>query len=516
VKLSFISTAILSGIVLFSSAAAYAQEPVAAVEAPKDWSILSSHESKLAAQVPNCEVIGRENIVLLWNRNLKPSYYAESQVANREQLADWIERAYCALRDVTYHDPNAFHQLKTGERHRLAIVWNGRKNYHFGGQKRPYIGASEGVGSSAWFHYICHELGHDFFHVHPEFKDKIKGWVEGMAEYMHFYLLEEMGMPVAARRFEEKMVASYRIDPFSRYRGRAYQFVRKQRNNNWQSPKELLKALSGKDVYIFMNGSKPVPVYTPNEIKESLVTVWDFEGGNGLNDKAIYGQAQDNLTILGGAVVRDGKAFIPVSAGAGLRANSSVDLEQTGEMTIWTRFRVPTKDAKKVSIVCLVDKRNFTTPESRSYALFLTPSDVNNVWGVGGQVSADGTRDKDVLFTSGIAAVEADQWNEAELVVRRVGQSLNVSWLASAGEFGGEWDFIPTNGPAKLPGGSIFRSNQPLIIGNDISLKAKTAAIEFDEIRLYNRALSGEDLLAIRPGELSRPIRDNQDMEELE
>jgi hypothetical protein len=440
----------------------------------------------------------------------------ESHVKNREQLADWLERAYCLLRDVTYHDPNAVNELKTGERHRLAIVWNGRKNYNFGGQKRPYIGASEGVGSEAWFHYICHEMGHDFFHIHPDFKDKIKGWVEAMAEYMHFYLLEEMGMPVASRRFEEKMAASFRVDPFSRYRGRAYQFVRKQRNNNWQSPKELLKALSGQDVDIFMSGKKPLPITSTNDIKEALVAVWDFEGGNGLEDKASYGQVKDNLTILGGAIIRDGKALIPADAGAALRAMSSVDLEQTGEMTIWTRFRVPVKYAKKVSIVCLVDKRNFTTPESRSYALFLTPSDIENVWGVGGQVSADGTRAQDVSFTSGIAAIETDQWSEAAMVVRRVGRTLSVSWLAAAGEFGGEWDFVPTNGPAKLPLGSIFRSEQPLIIGNDISLKTKTAAIEFDEVRIYNRALSGEDLLSIRPGELSRPFRDTQDIEEVE
>jgi len=49
----------------------------------------------------------------------------------------------------------------------------------------------------------------------------------------------------------------------------------------------------------------------------------------------------------------------------------------------------------------------------------------------------------------------------------------------------------------------IFRSAQDLYVGKDVGLKAISTALEFDEVRLYDRALSLDELAAIVPGELS-------------
>ena len=494
---------ILASTALGISAPSYAQQEAAKTE--KNWNVLSSNERMLAAQVPDCDVIGRENIVLLWPLKMKTAYYYEANVANREQLADWLERAYELLRDVTFHDPNAANQLKNGERHRLAIVWNGQKNYHFGGAtKRPYIGSKSYVCNESWFNYICHEMGHDFFHLHPDFRGRVTGWNEGLAEYMHFYLLQQMGMPETAKRFEAKMAETYRVDPFSPYRGRAYQFVLMQHKRKWESPKQLLENMRGKDTNLFMTGKKEEVIVPTTDKSEALVAAWDFDGLNALEDKATAGQIKDNLTILGDVKVKGGIAIVSSASGAVLRASSSPELELADSMTIWTRFRIPAgKQTPKTSIVSLIDKRLFKNPEARSYGFFLIPSDETESWGLGGQISGDGTRSKAVTMTEGTAAIERGEWCEAAMVVNRVGKYLSVSWSSSTSALGEERDFVLANGPVSRPIDTIFRGQHPLLIGNDSTMGAKNIGIEFDEVRIYNRALSDEELLSIRAGELS-------------
>jgi len=51
---------------------------------------------------------------------------------------------------------------------------------------------------------------------------------------------------------------------------------------------------------------------------------------------------------------------------------------------------------------------------------------------------------------------------------------------------------------------SLFRSKQPLLVGDDVNLAANSSPLDIDEVRLYDRALTPAELAAIEPGELSR------------
>ena len=75
-------------------------------------------------------------------------------------------------------------------------------------------------------------------------------------------------------------------------------------------------------------------------INDNLVIFWDFEGENALEDKATFGEAQDNLTVNGdGVTVTDGVAYIPKTTGACLTANRSNDMLNVESMTIYAKLK---------------------------------------------------------------------------------------------------------------------------------------------------------------------------------
>lgn len=233
--------------------------------------------------------------------------------------------------------------------------------------------------------------------------------------------------------------------------------------------------------------------------REHLVAAWDFEAGKGgpLADKATAGGAKDTLEALGAARVADGVAHVPAQAGSAFQAASSADLEPTDELTIWIRLRVA---KNPTSYISLVDKRRFK-PEERSYGLYVPPGPKTpELYAVGGQVSADGTAAGAVAFAKAKETLPIGRWCEAAMVVERRGQALAVSWYAAAGS-----DFARVGGPVSSPAlGAIFRSKLPLLIGDDVNLGANSSPVDYDEVRLYDRALTPDELGAIEPGALSR------------
>ena len=98
-------------------------------------------------------------------------------------------------------------------------------------------------------------------------------------------------------------------------------------------------------------------------------------------------------------------------------------------------------------------------------------------------------------------------WNrcEAAMVVSRASYYLEVRWLASTiADPSAPGDFALVGGPVSHPSlRSVFRSKQPLLIGNDANLRAMTSRLEIDEVRLYDRALTSAELADIAPGQLS-------------
>ena len=250
----------------------------------------------------------------------------------------------------------------------------------------------------------------------------------------------------------------------------------------------------------------PTPPAVAQPAARHLVAAWDFEDAHGgpLADKATGGTVKDTLKALGAASVGKGIALIPAKEGTAFGAASSADLAQGGEMTLWLRLRV---EHAPEGFLSLVDKRRFHGPEERSYAFFVPPATGSpRVYSLGGQISFNGLRDPGVTYIDGQNAVPAGEWREVAMVVSRSkDRYLSVSWYASTGEEAkAAGDLKLVGGPASNPVvTAIYCAQQPLLVGNDATLKANPSPMEIDEVRLYDRALSPEELAAIVPGELS-------------
>jgi len=227
---------------------------------------------------------------------------------------------------------------------------------------------------------------------------------------------------------------------------------------------------------------------------EHLVALWDFEAGQGgpWADKAPHGDCRDDLEPLGGATAADGVATIPAGKAAVLRAASSSDLALSDELTIWVRLRI---DRVTKGIVSVVDKRRFTKPEARSYGLYLAPSGAG--WVVGGQVSADGGADA-LVGTSPQGTLAVKQWHQVAMVVCREDERLVARWYARPDDpADAPWRLV--NGPAIDPyTARVYRSKEPLLLGNDVGVHARDCRLELDEVRLYDRALSEAELPSLK------------------
>ncbi len=254
--------------------------------------------------------------------------------------------------------------------------------------------------------------------------------------------------------------------------------------------------------FYYLKNPHPIarkPVGGPSE---HLVAAWDFEAGRGgpLADKATASETKDALKPLGAVEVARGVAHVPRQAGSGLQAASSADLEQAGEITIWVRLRVATNPT---SFISLVDKRRFKNPEERSYGLYIPPGPTTPAaFAVGGQISSTGSARQAAAFTKARETLPVGAWCEAAMVVERRGYQLAASWWAAPKPGDG---FQQIGGPVSHSAvRALFRSKQPLLVGDDVNLTANSSALDLDEVRLYNRALTPAELDAIEPGALSR------------
>jgi hypothetical protein len=223
-----------------------------------------------------------------------------------------------------------------------------------------------------------------------------------------------------------------------------------------------------------------------------LVAQWDFESAHGgpLADKASAGTVRDTLEALGGVKMAHGVATVPAAAGVGLRAQSSVDLEPGDELTLYARLRI---QPPLRGIISLVDKRQFRDPESRSYGLYVMPT--GKGFGLGGQVSGNGSGGRAISAPRGRESLPLGQWARLAMVVRRDGDRLSVAWYGRPDASSPAAAYQCLNGPTSVPRlGKIYRNQVPLVIGNTVDLRANPCVLEFDEVRIYNRALTAQEL----------------------
>ncbi len=169
-------------------------------------------------QVTGVLVAEQTNVVLFWPLIWSAvEWYGESGVTGVEPLTNWLERAYVQMVGWRQMDPNGHYELKNGDRHRLAFVCNGKRDFQYGGVRRPYIGLPDRieprVGSKDWFGWLCHELSHDFFHE-PRLGPDAEEWGDGLCDYFRYQLLRSLGMPRAAQEFHEIVVSAQPTDSY--------------------------------------------------------------------------------------------------------------------------------------------------------------------------------------------------------------------------------------------------------------------------------------------------------------
>jgi hypothetical protein len=162
-------------------------------------------------------------------------------------MADWLEKAFQLSARWTRFDPNDHYARRNGENIRLIFVHNGSADFDFGG-KRPLIGLRDlknpPAGSEDWFGWLAHELSHDFWHEHPAFQRVKEVWGEGMCDYERYSLLLSMGLPEAARHWNQSLQEAHLDD---RYRGGAWMLLRFQRAHSLDGPAALWEYLWDKD-----------------------------------------------------------------------------------------------------------------------------------------------------------------------------------------------------------------------------------------------------------------------------
>jgi hypothetical protein len=219
---------------------------------------LGIHEQSIVEMAAKpSEIICREHIILVWPKDLRPQWYEEAGVSGPEDMADWLETAYRFNARWSRFDPNAHYAKDNGEYSRLIFVHSGFSDFIFGGIARPYIGLRDlknpPAGSEDWFGWLTHEMSHDFWHEHPEFKRVKETWGEAMCDYERYSLLLNMGMPVAAKNQEQVLKNA---SPDDRYRGGAWLFLKLQREERLDGPAALWNFLRGKDFSLLMGQPK--------------------------------------------------------------------------------------------------------------------------------------------------------------------------------------------------------------------------------------------------------------------
>ena len=184
--------------------------------------------------------------------------------------------------------------------------------------------------------------------------------------------------------------------------------------------------------------------------------------------------------------------------GSALVAVSSPDLSPPVELTIWLRVRLLENPKSYVS---LVDKRRFREPESRSYGLYATPdAGSSRAYGIGGQVSGNGTGGQALVSAGSPEAIPVGRWSRLAMTVRRDGRRLVVEWFARADDESdaSRWQRLSRSHESSFID-AIYPCDEPLLIGNDANLNANSSPVAVDEVRLYDRALTIDELAALQP-----------------
>lgn len=224
-------------------------------------------------------------------------------------------------------------------------------------------------------------------------------------------------------------------------------------------------------------------------INDNLVAYWNFEGEGdaALEDKA-SANGSNNLIKNGNVVIANGTATVPEEGGAFLQATNLTDFSSGTQATVYMRVKI--------------------TGEASSYASMFYASGSMRVFARQWQttdriIAASGGHNPRVEENLGVN--DQGQWNDGNWIhiafavnVDGVGNQ-NILYVSADGE---TWRLAKTD-PAGTALNSIAerinKADAVLLFGKANVTDAQTAGFEYDDIRIYNKALTYDEVRLIQP-----------------
>ena len=219
----------------------------------------------------------------------------------------------------------------------------------------------------------------------------------------------------------------------------------------------------------------------------SLVAHWDFvdDGtGNALADKA-DGKNPLSIGTTGNVAISNGQATITQN---GYLQATAAGLNVSESMTVFVRVKVD-----KIGWNTLLHKHYMegsTADTSRGYSLSLYPNQES--------VRYNGTmlRYRENYFTHD--SMVADEWREMAIVVNKDEEGFyTYKFLMSKNEATEDGNDFVTYYTRKTPIAEHVAPGQDLFIGNTSSPETSNVTRVFDDIQIYNKALSANELATL-------------------
>lgn len=254
--------------------------------------------------------------------------------------------------------------------------------------------------------------------------------------------------------------------------------------------------------YYFTNRTEQYDPSTKEDVNAHLVAHWDFVGETPeeqLADKAAIASqtastTADNLTAVGGVTVQDGIATLDASAGTYLNAGNLADVNQAGPMTVFMRVKL-VGDTITDTFIGLADKRAFKTGDdvkNRAYAFGIWKD-----WGVTGIVGTTQNRTG--------TSFPANLWRELAFVVDKNtdGRITVTPYLSNGPYTDSSSDFAALTKKTTSLTSLSTASIGDLLLGRNPDKIASGVEVVFDDIRIYNTALTATEMASILESPIS-------------
>ncbi len=251
------------------------------------------------------------------------------------------------------------------------------------------------------------------------------------------------------------------------------------------------------------------------DLTGTLVGKWDFEGltqaeqlaDKGDNSSSTPLSVYDGVHEINAVCVERGMAIYKKGTISYLVAEGTQELSITGDLTLVARVKLDGHTPGHG----IIDHRNLSDPSVRPYAMYqgYNVSDRSR-FGIGGQISNTTSHTKTVRENMHSSA-KLGEWVTLATVVRNVEGKMTMYLYASMCEDPTSGaDFVLLHTPQSISPSSLEATSYPLYIGNNPSMTTLYDTMYIDEARIYNVALTMEQL-----GALQMHVKDTASMETL-